>query len=118
MTFRLSLAKKFAPEGWKVVPVEPPSAYTDLRPQTEADLLLDWLANLAPGEAQAIREDAGWTRAEVATHVGVTTNGFVVRWERNRKGWSRRTGLKYAGLLKELEPMRDDGLVTISEGKE
>ena len=80
-------------------------------PRDLEDMLLDWLRNLPQGERRAIRCDAGWTQAEVAAHCGVQTWGQVAKWERGG-GWTRRSGLRYAALLKELEVMRDDAVVT------
>ncbi len=91
-----------------------PSARIDEGPRSPDEILLEWLTNLPEGEAQRIRRDAGWTQVEIANHVGVLTAGMVSKWEHGH-GWSRVSGLRYAQLLRELEVMRADGPVLVTE---
>jgi len=67
------------------------------------DELMDWLKNLPPGRAAQIRNEAKWTRRQVADECGITSTSLVGKWEKTGSGWSRFSGLRYARLLKRLE---------------
>lgn len=66
------------------------------------DMELAWVAGLSTDERREIRCAMGWTQDDVAARCGVKTVGQVGKWERSGAGWSRRTGLLYAALLREL----------------
>jgi DNA-binding transcriptional regulator YiaG len=71
--------------------------------RTDDDKVLEWLEALPAGRAAQIRNQAGWSRKEVAAECGISSASLVGKWETTGSGWSRFTGLRYARLLRRLE---------------
>jgi DNA-binding XRE family transcriptional regulator len=65
---------------------------------------------LANGQAQALRQEAGVSRAAVARDVGVDPS-TVGRWENGRRLPRGEVGLRYCAVLAELLQVTSVGTV-------